>query len=68
MHGRRSVAAVLALFAVLSGSLGFAHARQIDAQIRQAIIKQSIAEYGGSCPCPYNNSPQRFELWWPQCL
>jgi hypothetical protein len=25
-----------------------------DAQIKQAIIKESIAIYAGSCPCPYN--------------
>ena len=25
-----------------------------DAQIKQAIIKDSIARYAGSCPCPYN--------------
>jgi hypothetical protein len=25
-----------------------------DAEIRQAIINQSIASYRGSCPCPYN--------------
>jgi hypothetical protein len=25
-----------------------------DAQIRQAIIRQSLASYPGNCPCPYN--------------
>jgi hypothetical protein len=25
-----------------------------DAEIKQAIIKESIAAYRGSCPCPYN--------------
>jgi hypothetical protein len=25
-----------------------------DAQVRQAIIKESIASYPGRCPCPYN--------------
>ncbi len=25
-----------------------------DAEIRQAIINESIAKYRGSCPCPYN--------------
>ena len=29
-------------------------ARLTDAQIKQAIIKASIAGYAGSCPCPYN--------------
>lgn len=25
-----------------------------DAQIKQQIIKESIADYSGSCACPYN--------------
>jgi hypothetical protein len=25
-----------------------------DAQIRQAIIRQSLSSYPGNCPCPYN--------------
>ena len=25
-----------------------------DAQVRQQIIKESIASYPGNCPCPYN--------------
>lgn len=25
-----------------------------DAQIRQALVRQSIANYSGSCPCPYS--------------
>lgn len=25
-----------------------------DAEIKQAIIAESIAQYSGSCPCPYN--------------
>lgn len=32
-----------------------ADARLSDAQIRQKIIKQSIAVYPGNCPCPYNS-------------
>ena len=31
-----------------------AFAFQSDAQIRQRIIRESIASYPGSCPCPYN--------------
>lgn len=33
------------------------HAREpapSDDEIRQAIIRESIAAYSGSCPCPYN--------------
>ena len=29
-------------------------AQKTDAQIKQEIIKQSLASYTGSCPCPYN--------------
>jgi hypothetical protein len=29
-------------------------ALQSDAQIKQRIIRESIASYPGSCPCPYN--------------
>jgi hypothetical protein len=29
---------------------------QSDAQVRQAIINQSIASYSGSCACPYNTA------------
>jgi hypothetical protein len=27
-----------------------------DAQIRERMIKDSIANYSGSCPCPYNSA------------
>jgi hypothetical protein len=27
-----------------------------DTQIRQIMIKQSIASYPGNCPCPYNKA------------
>ncbi len=29
-------------------------AAKSDAEIKQAIISESIASYRGSCPCPYN--------------
>jgi hypothetical protein len=28
--------------------------RKTDAEIKQAIISDSIASYRGNCPCPYN--------------
>jgi len=31
-----------------------AKATKTDAEIKQAIIAESIASYSGSCPCPYN--------------
>src|SRR5947199_5256162 len=45
--------------AVLALALGIAwgqttKAAKTDAEIRQEIIKLSIARYRGSCPCPYN--------------
>ncbi len=29
-------------------------AAQSEAQIKQRLIRESIASYSGSCPCPYN--------------
>lgn len=44
--------AVLALVAAaFAASPAFA---QSDAQVRQSIIRQSIAAYPGPCACPYN--------------
>ena len=45
--------------AVLLLGLGIATAQtkqgaKTDAEIKQAIIAESIAHYKGSCPCPYN--------------
>jgi hypothetical protein len=44
---------------VLVLSLGIATAQtkkaaKTDAEIKREILKQSIASYRGSCPCPYN--------------
>jgi hypothetical protein len=38
---------------LLSTTAAFA-GHQTDAQVRQAIIQESLASYPGSCPCPYN--------------
>jgi hypothetical protein len=32
----------------------FGALKKTDAEIKQLIIKESIAAYKGSCPCPYN--------------
>ncbi len=53
----RSVSVVLLLVAVSFGtawSQGTKKPRQSDDQIRQEIIRASIAAYPGNCPCPYN--------------
>jgi hypothetical protein len=41
-------------FVGLALSASPAFALQSDAQIRQTIIRQSIAAYPGPCPCPYS--------------
>jgi hypothetical protein len=51
---RRGVLTVAALASGMGMLAGPAVAKQSDGQIRQAIIRQSIANYSGSCPCPYN--------------
>ena len=37
-----------------NGTATTTKARKTDDQIRQELIRQSIADYSGSCPCPYN--------------
>jgi hypothetical protein len=41
---------IIGLAAVATPALAF----QSDAQIKQRIIRESIAAYPGPCPCPYN--------------
>ena len=53
---RGRIAALATLAFSLSTFTSGAEARQSDAQIKQAIIKQSIANYPGNCPCPYNSA------------
>ncbi len=43
------LALVLALVLVVQPSMA-----QSDYEIKQRIIEQSIRNYSGSCPCPYN--------------
>ncbi len=45
---------VLTLFLSFSAS---ATKQMSDAEIRQAIVKESIAAYKGICPCPYSTHP-----------
>ncbi|HEX8257554.1 MAG TPA: hypothetical protein VF589_07960 [Allosphingosinicella sp.] len=55
MTQARGRMAALALIALSFGAAASpVQARQSDAQIRQSIIRQSIANYSGNCPCPYN--------------
>src|SRR5438132_9588743 len=58
------------LLILLTVTLGFATAQtakiaKTDAEIKQEIIKQSIASYKGSCPCPYSaDGTGRMCGWW----
>lgn len=46
---------VMHRFMLAALALGAAPAfAQSDAQIRQQIVRQSIASYPGRCPCPYS--------------
>ena len=45
----RVVAALLAAATITTVALG-----GTDAEDRQLMIRESIAAYSGSCPCPYN--------------
>ena len=58
------------LLILLTLALGFATAQTTTApktntEIRQEIIKQSIASYKGNCPCPYSaDGTGRMCGWW----
>ncbi len=45
-----------ALVALTIASMAFqpALARESEAKVRQEIIRESIASYPSTCPCPYN--------------
>jgi hypothetical protein len=51
MIGGRAAALAVAAAVLTIGSGAYG---QSDAQIKQRLIRQSIASYSGSCPCPYN--------------
>ncbi|SFN66432.1 hypothetical protein SAMN05660284_02006 [Formivibrio citricus] len=42
------------VFSLLLPGASFARAPISDTQIKQQIIKDSLANYPGNCPCPYN--------------
>jgi hypothetical protein len=58
--GAEMIAHRVTAFVVLASIslLGSANAksRLRDAQVKQRIIKASISEYSGNCPCPYNSA------------
>lgn len=44
---------VISMLALLSVAVAFA-APMTDAQVKKAVIQESLASYPGPCPCPYN--------------
>ena len=52
----RSTTWAVAMFAAPSVTAAATGAGLTDAQVKQRIIKESIASYPGSCPCPYNSA------------
>ncbi len=52
---KRLISTFVLAAALLSGTAD-ARGKVSDAQIKQRIIKQSIAEYPGNCACPYNSA------------
>jgi hypothetical protein len=50
----RPAAFAVAVAIVVAPKLSLAAPVQNDAQIKQAIIQDSIASYPGPCACPYN--------------
>jgi hypothetical protein len=45
---------MLVCWGATSVAFAFQPSQLTDDQIRQQIIRQSIASYPGSCPCPYS--------------
>jgi hypothetical protein len=45
---------ILSLLVVVCLATGQTKSAKTDAQITQALIDESIANYKGNCPCPYN--------------
>ena len=59
-HRRRNLLKMLTVIVSLVMSISFAGAAQKrpnnDTQIKKAIIKESIEQYPGNCPCPYSTA------------
>jgi hypothetical protein len=47
---------LLLAFALVLSSPAHAKGALTDAQVKKAIIAESIASYPGNCPCPYNSA------------
>lgn len=49
---RLAIQAMVAL--ALMASPAYAKSKLSDAQVKRALIEESISNYPGNCPCPYN--------------
>jgi len=57
MIKKRCLVSLLAGIAVLASNTVFAKGPAIsDTQVKENIIKESIAEYPGTCACPFNRA------------
>jgi len=56
MHWNRIVALAVATAVASGGAPAIAKGRLSNAQVKQRIIRASIADYPGNCPCPYNTA------------
>lgn len=52
----RLALAALGAFALTTSVADAKPAAKTDAQVRQQMIRESIANYPGNCPCPYNTT------------
>lgn len=53
---KTALRAVLVGVMSLMGAAALAASAMTDTQVKQAIVKQSIASYSGNCPCPENRA------------
>lgn len=50
----KTVVVMVSFFASISIANAAQNGKTSDTQVKKAIIKESIAEYPGKCPCPYS--------------
>lgn len=52
----KSIVPILATVLLSVVSVTYAKSPLTDDEIRNTLIRQSIASYSGNCPCPYNQA------------
>jgi hypothetical protein len=56
MLKKLAIVSLIGLSLVSINQIGFSKQQLTDAQIKQKLIQESIDEYPGNCPCPYNTA------------